>query len=654
MNALTEIRNRFADAFRGMPWLEGGYEDLLAMIRPAQDARFGDYQANCAMPLANRLGKSAREVASEIVNALGVDDLCGNVEIAGPGFINLTLNDDWLESQARHALGDSRLGVEPVKKPRQFVVDYSSPNIAKTLHVGHIRSSVIGDVLAKTLRFVGHQVVTDNHLGDWGTQFGMIIYGYKHFLDQASYQAHPVSELGRLYKLVRKLMDYQDAVRTLPAARELLQKQQAALSRIQETPASSDKKEEKQRQKDIGALNQKIAEQHESIASIEKTIANVSSDPSMAEMVTQHPEIGRAVLDETSALHAGDATNVKLWNEFLPHCRKDIQRIYERLDIQFDHELGESFYQPYLQAVVDDFEAKGFARMSDGAMCVFLDGFETPMIIQKKDGAFLYSTTDLATIKYRIDTWDADVILYVVDHRQQEHFDKLFNAARLWGYHNVELHHISFGTVLGDDGKPYKTRSGDTVGLEGLLDEAEARALAIAVEQNPELTAEQQAEISKVVGIGGLKYADLSQNRASDYKFSYEKMLALKGNTATYLQYSYARVQGILRKLNIDAETFRKSPRPFQFAEPVERQLTLKLLQFSEALNEVLVEYKPNVLCIYLLELTQNFFQFYDQCSVKDAENADLQASRLQLCDLTARTIKTGLSLLGIGVLDQM
>jgi arginyl-tRNA synthetase len=654
MNPLTELRNRFSKAFDSLLELSESRSEWLNMIRPAQDSKFGDYQANFAMPLAGKLGKPARDIAAAVVRQLNIDELCQSVEIAGPGFINLKLRDEWLKRSAEKCFGDPRLGIAPVSSPKQYVVDYSSPNVAKPMHVGHIRSTVIGDALAKTLRFAGHQVITDNHLGDWGTQFGMIIYGFKHFADQQAYQSSPVTELGRIYKLVRSLMDYHEAVINLPTAKELLQKQANALEHLQAQPKAADKQTEKSRGKELDGLKAKIAEQQIFIEELSAKIASVESDSALKKMAEEHTAIGTAVLEETSQLHAGDPANLQLWHEFLPYCREDIQRIYRRLDIQFDYELGESFYHDQLQAIVDDFEAKGFAVTSEGAVCVFLPNYETPMIIQKKDGAFLYSTSDLATIKYRVEQWHADVVLYVVDHRQHEHFEKLFEATRLWGYTDVELHHVSFGTVLGDDGKPYKTRSGDTVGLEGLLDEAESRALAIAAEQNPNLTAEQLREISVIVGIGGLKYADLSQNRATDYKFSYEKMLALKGNTATYLQYSYARVQGILRKLEIDPASLRASPAPIEFTEPIERQLTLKLLRFGEAIDEVLVEYKPNILCNYLFELTQTFFQFYDQCSVKDAATDGLRLSRLQLCDWTAQTIKTGLGLLGIQILDQM
>jgi len=353
-------------------------------------------------------------------------------------------------------------------------------------------------------------------------------------------------------------------------------------------------------------------------------------------------------------LHKGDEENIALWKEFLPECLKDIQKIYDRLDIKFDHVLGESFYHDELANVVNDLEAKGFTQISDGAVCIFLDNQETPMIIQKADGAYLYSTTDLATIKYRMDNMKSDACLYVVDHRQSEHFEKLFDVAAKWGYDESELTHVSFGTVLGEDGTPFKTRSGDTVGLESLLDEAQSRALVVAIENNSELPTERHDEISKVVGLGAIKYADLSQNRASDYKFSYDKMLATRGNTATYLQYAYARVHGIARKTDANWEAIRANPVPFEFEKEIERTLAVKLLQFVEAIDEVLVEYKPNILCNYLFELAQLFAKFFDQCSVKDAGSDSLKTSRLQLCDLTARTIKTGLGLLGIKVLDKM
>lgn len=653
MNALQEIKNRFKPVLDTMV---DDSTDLLNMIRPVKDGNFGDYQVNCAMPLKNRLGKPPRDIANDMLEQIEINDICQNAEVAGPGFINLTLDDGWLNQTIAAAFTDARIGVPKVADPRTFVVDFSSPNVAKPMHVGHIRSTVIGDALSRILRFVGHHVISDNHLGDWGTQFGMIIYGYKHFAEASAYETAPIQELGRLYKFVRRLIDYHAAVKGLPDAEMLLEKQQAALEKVSSYESTGDKKADKQNKKDRQNLNDKIKTQQELIADLKVTIQRVDADADIRKLAQQHPTIGEEVLRETAALHAGDEQNLKLWHEFLPFCREDIQRIYNRLGVSFDHELGESFYHSQLGEVAESFKAKGLARESEGALCIFMDDFDTPMIIQKKDGAFLYSTSDLATIKYRMEEWKADAILYVVDHRQHEHFDKLFAAATKWGYEDVELNHVSFGTVLGEDGKPYKTRSGDTVGLEGLLDEAETRARAIAVEldKGKELSDAQLDNIATVVGIGGLKYIDLSQNRSSDYKFSYDKMLALKGNTATYLQYSYARVQGILRKGDVDVDTLRSSPHPFLLSEDLERKLALSLSRFSEALEEVLIDFKPNLLASYLFELTQVFFQFYDQCQVLKAEDEAVKQSRLQLCDLTGRTIKTGLSLLGIQVVDKM
>ena len=653
MSALQEIKKRFK------PVLDSMVEDstaLLAMIRAAKDGNFGDYQVNCAMSLKGVLNRPPREIATDMIEKIELSDLCQTVEVAGPGFINLTLRDDWLCQQLAAALTDERLAVTNVEQPKNYVVDYSSPNVAKPMHVGHIRSTVIGDAIARVLKFVGHHVVSDNHLGDWGTQFGMIIYGYKHFADEPSYADSPIKELGRIYRHVRKLIDYHAAVQKLPEAKELLEKQNAALQKVLAYEPSGDKKADKQNKKDQQNLRDKITDQKKLIESLEAKIATVCDNAALLVDANSHSDIGDCVLAETARLHEGDEQNMKLWNEFLPFCRDDIQRIYNRLDVAFDYELGESYYQDQLAAVAESFKSKGLATISGGALCVFMDEFDTPMIIQKKDGAFLYATTDLATIKYRVEEWNADAILYVVDHRQHQHFDKLFAAARKWGYQDVELEHVSFGTVLGEDGKPFQTRAGETVGLEGLLDQAESRAREVAAAQDKDgrLSESELDEISTVVGLGGLKYIDLSQNRASDYKFSYDKMLALKGNTATYLQYSYARVQGIFRKGNVDVEALRSGTPNFLLDQEVERKLALNLMRFGEALAEVLVEYKPNMLANYLFELTQVFFQFYDQCPVLNLDDENVQASRLQLCDLTARTIKTGLSLLGIRIVDKM
>lgn len=654
MNPLQQIRTRFAPL---LSQLQVDPADYLGLIRPAQDTRFGDYQANFAMPLAGKLKRNSRELAAEIVSQLDLSGLCDSPEVAGPGFINLRIRDGWLQEQLQAALTDPRIGVEPAKEPKTYVIDYSSPNVAKPMHVGHIRSTVIGDSLSKTISFLGHRVITDNHLGDWGTQFGMIIYGFKHFGDRAEYQKSPIAHLTGLYRLVRKLVDYREALADLPKTEKFLQETESKLKQLRAQPAPADKREAKELAKEIDKTTARFAEQREDIASLQKKIAAVEADPRLSQLAAEHSRIDQAVLEETAKLHAGDADNLKLWQEVLPYCREDMQRIYSRLTIRFDHELGESFYHEMLGPVVSSLKQSGLARESDGAICVFLDGFDTPMIVQKRDGAFLYSTSDLATIEYRVKTWNPDVILYVVDHRQHEHFEKLFAAARLWGYKDVDLVHVSFGTVLGDDGKPFKTREGDTVGLESLLDEAESKARNVLSQlhgEGGEQLPENAGKIAEVIGIGALKYADLSQNRASDYKFSYDKMLELRGNTATYSQYCYARVMGILRNAETTIEALQGQPAPIQFTEPIERTLGLALARFGETLEEVTVDYRPNLLASYLFDLTQTFFRFYDQCSVVQAATPELKVSRLQLCALTAMTIRTGLGLLGIEVVERM
>jgi len=651
MNTLDAIKSRFQIVLCELTDEPGS---LLSMIRPTQDDSFGDYQANCAMPLGKKLGKPPREIATELADKVDLAGLCGDIEVAGPGFINLTLAPDYIKSELSAAFVDDRLGIALAENPRTVVVDYSSPNVAKPMHVGHIRSTVIGAALAKIHRFLGHKVITDNHLGDWGTQFGMIIYGYKHFVSQDNFQSDPVLELSRVYKFVRVLTDYHSAKHKLSEVQDTLDKQLQALERVKGIDTQGDKAKVKQQKKDINRLGEKILAQQEALQQLSATIDSVEADQQLLNVAMQHADIEQQVSNETVKLHEGDSENRALWDEFLPYCLDDINRLYKRLNVQFDHTHGESFYHDQLPGVIEQFISSGMAKEDNGALCVFMDGYDAPMIIRKKDGAFNYSTTDLATIQYRIKEWRADTMLYVVDHRQSDHFDKLFEAARLWGYTDVEMTHVSFGTVLGDDGKPFKTRAGDTVGLEGVLDEAETRALEIASQQNPDLDPDRQQLIGKVVGIGAFKYADLSQNRSSDYKFSYDKMLALRGNTATYLQYANARVHGILRNLNVSAADLRAHPAAFILDEPVERQLALKLLQLGQALDDVLLEYKPNLLCNYLFDLAQLFARFFDQCSVRDASSPELQTSRLQLCELTARTLSQGLDLLGIDSLDRI
>ncbi|MFO0901916.1 MAG: arginine--tRNA ligase [Pirellulales bacterium] len=658
MNLLSELQSRFRTALASFT---PDPAPLLDMIRPAQDARFGDYQANFAMPLAKQLGRPPRDVAADVVAQLQIDDLCTAPEVAGPGFINLRIRDEVLAAAANAALIDSHLGVPRPAQPRTYIVDFSAPNVAKPMHVGHIRSTVIGDSICRLLRFLGHRVVSDNHLGDWGTQFGMVIYGYKHFVDPTAFAAHPVAELSRLYRLVNNLVDYHDQHAQLPKLEHALAERTATLERLRAEPPVADKAAEKKRVAALRKAESQQKEAAESLQSTQKKIAAVDENPALAPLAQAHPHIGQAVLAETAKLHAGDEENGRLWRQFLPLCRQEIHRIYQRLDVAFDEELGESFYHDQLEAVVEEFLAKGLARESDGAICVFLPDFDAPMIIRKRDGAFLYATTDLATIRYRVERWRPDAILYVVDHRQGEHFDKLFAAARLWGQRDIELTHVAFGTVLGSDGKPFKTRAGDTVGLEGLLDEGVRKALAVVSESDDrkpeggEFSPEQRQAIAERVGIAALKYADLSQHRTSDYEFSYDKMLALDGNTAAYMQYSYARVQGIFRRGQVELEQLVADPDArIRCDAPEERALTLALVRFPEALADALVDYRPNQLTIYLYELTRKFSAFFEACSVLRADTDQQRKSRLALCALTARIVRQGLELLGIQVVDRM
>jgi len=689
MQIIAELRKCFVAPLTtlfqqaGIEDYRGQLESALGMIRPAQNAGFGDYQANFAMPLSKPLGMKSQDIGAKVVQLADLSQLCSKVEVAGPGFINLTLTDDYLVQQAMTAfdggahpqagspiagevapVGD-RLGVQWAEDPKTIVVDFSSPNVAKPMHVGHIRSTVIGDSVSKVCRYLGHRVITDNHLGDWGTQFGMIIYGYKHFGDGPAYQSAPVKELSRLYRLVRQIMDVLEKQAAVPKLQTLVGDLETELADAKSVVAAANeggqKKEIKSAKQKLGQIESRLNDNQETLSKTIGGLEVAAKDDVLQSLVKQHGNIGTAVLEETSKLHAGDQENLQLWREMLPHCHDEIDRVYSRLNIKFDHCLGESFYHDQLAPTVAKLQASGLVKQSNGAQCIFLEEFDAPMIVQKRDGAFLYATTDLATIEYRMQHWHPDKMLYVVDHRQKEHFDKLFLVADKMGYQAVEKTHVSFGTVMGPDGKPYKTRSGDTVGLEGLIDEAVAKALEVvslveqSKKQGPEFSEAQRSAIAEVVGVGALKYGDLSQNRTSDYKFDFDQMVALEGNTATYLQYGYARVNGIFGKVGVSADSLVAQHPKLMITNDAERALLLSLVRFQDALEEVLVDYRPNLLCVYLFEMTQTFFSFYNRkdCHVDGAQK-DVQLSRLVMCDLVARTIKTGLALLGIGVVEKM
>ncbi|QDT16527.1 arginine--tRNA ligase [Alienimonas californiensis] len=663
MDFLDAARTRFAPALA--PYLAEGTTaaEFLDLIRPAKDPQFGDFQANFAMPLAKRAQRPPRELAAEIVAAAELTDLFDPPEVAGPGFINLRVRDDVLAAETAKLAADERLGVPVAEAPQTITVDFSSPNVAKPMHVGHLRTTVIGDAVVRILKFQGHHVIGDNHLGDWGTQFGMILYGYKNFRNEAAYQADPVTELARLYRTVNTLSDYHAAKKKLPKLEAAVEKSRQAVA---DAPPPADKAAKKQRAK----LEAEAKTAFEAIEAAEKKIAAIDSDPTLKKLADAHPEIAAAARKETAKLHAGDAENRRLWEEFLPPCLAALQVIYDRLGVQHDAVYGESFYQPMLADVVDELLTRGIAEESDGAVVVRNNvdpagkPVPGPFVIRKGDGAFLYGTTDLATVKHHVDELGADVMLYVVDSRQGDHFANVAATARRWGFTDTDFRHVSFGTVMGEDRKPFKTRSGDTIGLESLLDEAVERALAIVSENDdakpdgPELDAAERRAVAEAVGMGGIKYADLAHNRESDYVFSWDKMLSTTGNTATYMQYAHARVCGIFRRGSVDRNALRaewtSGNGEILLTDPAERAMALQLNRFAEAVREASRDHRPNVLTDYLFETAKAFSAFFEACPVLKAESEELKTSRLILADTTARVVAAGLGLLGIRVLERM
>ncbi len=561
------------------------------LVRPCPDPKFGDYQSNALMALAKERKMNPRQLATEAVANLDVGEWCEKVEIAGAGFLNFRLKTTALAQTLEAAVRGEHLFFQKTTQPRMVVVDFSSPNVAKPMHVGHIRSTILGDCLARTLHLLGHRVVTDNHIGDWGTQFGKLLVGWKQQLDRAVLDRDPISEMERLYKAVN-------------AASE--------------------------------------------------------TDPAVLE----------AARSELVKLQGGDEENLRIWREMIELSQHQFDTIYGRLGVKFDYALGESFYNPRLKAVVQELRDRGLARESEGAVCVFSDGalpakqdpflkqqdgewLPHPCLIQKSDGAANYATTDLATLAHRLEMWQPDEIVYVTDGRQQLHFQQLFAVFRRWHPEaGVKLAHVWFGSILGDDGKPFKTRSGETVKLAGLLDEAEERAFQTVTEKNPGLPEAQRREIARVIGLGAIKYADLLPNRQSDYVFSWDKMLALQGNTAPYLLYAYARLRSIFRKA-AETSNIQHSTSNIQLSAPEEILLARHLLNFGLVLEAVAEEHRPNFLCNYLYELSGHFARFYENCPVLKAEAAE-RGSRLALCDLTGRVLQQGLEVLGIETVEQM
>jgi arginyl-tRNA synthetase len=557
-------------------------------LTPATDPRFGDYQTNAALVLGKQRGENPRALAEKIVGQLNVGDLCEPPVIAGPGFINFTLRPGAVAEKTASILGDERLGVVETESPRRIVIDFGSPNVAKPMHVGHIRSTVLGDALARIATFLGHEVIRDNHIGDWGTQFGMVIYGWKNLLDQRALQQNPLTEIVRIYK---------------------------------------------------------------------QTNALAASDPQVREACRQ----------ELVKLQGGDKENIDIWNECVAFSMQDFEHVYELLDIHYDIQCGESFYNDRLPDVVERLLKSGIAEISEGAVVVFFRDIpelaDKPGIIRKRDGGFNYATTDIATIDYRLDDLKADSVWYVVGAPQTLHFKQIFEIARRQGY-KADLRHITFGSILGEDRKLMKTRSGENVPLRELLEEACRRARKIIDEKNPDLSEAEKIDVAQKIGIGAVKYADLSQYRMTDYVFLWEKMLSLQGNTAPYLQNAYVRIRSIFRRAGESAartplrdgkeETGRRSEATgLALTNPAEINLAKRLCQFAEIIPQVLNDFRPNILANYLFEVANSFHTFYEACPVLKSEEP-ARSSRLALCDLTGQVLYRGLDLLGIKVPEKM
>jgi arginyl-tRNA synthetase len=641
MTLIEQIRAAFRPALSQLSPDPAKVSVYLGMVKTAANPEHGDYQANMAMPLGKSLGKKPPEVAGKITKSLAVGDMLEPPQVAGPGFINLRLKNDWIADQVRTMAADERLGVAPAPKPRTFVIDYSSPNVAKPMHVGHLRSAIIGDALTRLLRYLGHTVITDNHLGDWGTQFGMLIYGYKTLLDKDEYKKDPLRELARLYVAVRKI---DETVEILSRG------------------YNEFRDEERFRADPVAELTRLY------VNGVKRAKGSGDDDEDDDRKGPVPNPVKDAYRQETAKLHAGDAENVRLWNEFMPACMAEIHATYERLGLlPFDHEHGESFYQSMLADVVGSLAAKDVSEPGEGGAVIVRGDRDQIALVRKRDGAFTYTTTDLATVKYRVDHWKPDAILYVVDFRQGQHFANLFAAARHWGFQQIELQHVSFGSVLGKDGKPIKTREGGATELMALLDRAielggtafeltywKRRAAGYDVPKWEDMGDEEKGQIAEAVGIGAVKYADLSQNRTSDYKFDFAKMLATDGNTATYMQYAYARCRAIFRKGQVDESRFRTNPPPVRITHPAERALALQLLRFEDALQTAAAEYMPHHITGYLWDLAKAFSGFFENCPVLTADTPELRDSRLVLVDLTGRVIRQALDLLGIRTVERM
>lgn len=552
-----------------------------AAVRQSAKAQFGDYQANGVMGVAKKLGMNPREFAQKVLDVLDLDGIANKTEIAGPGFINIFLDPGFLAKQASLALSDERLGIA-AEQPQTIVADYSAPNVAKEMHVGHLRSTIIGDAVVRTLEFLGHNVIRANHIGDWGTQFGMLIANLERVEKEQGEVSMELADLEGFYRESKKLYD-------------------------------------------------------------------------------EDEEFAARARGYVVKLQGGDEHCAKMWKKLVDVTMIQNQLNYDRLNVSLTRKdvMGESMYNDMLSVIVSDLKEKGLAVESDGAQVVFLDEYKNkdgdPMgvIVQKRDGGFLYTTTDIACAKYRYETLGADRVLYFIDSRQHQHLMQAWSIVRKAGYvpESVSLEHHAFGMMLGKDGRPFKTRAGGTVRLADLLDEACERAQKLIEEKNPDLASEEKANIANTVAMAAVKYSDLSKHRTTDYIFDWDNMLAFEGNTAPYMQYAYTRVASIFAKANIDMNSLTGE---IIISEEREQALLSKLLQFEEAVQSVAKEGQPHLMCSYLFELAGQFSSFYEACPILNNEDDAIKQSRLKMAALTAKTIKQGLDLLGIETLERM
>lgn len=577
MNIQTLLSEKINQALQ----LAGADEQADALVRQSSKPQFGDYQANGIMAAAKKLGKNPREFAEQALQHLDLTGIAQKLEIAGPGFINIFLADNWLAEQANQALQQPQLGIRS-PQPQTIVVDYSSPNVAKEMHVGHLRSTIIGDAVVRVLEFLGNQVIRANHVGDWGTQFGMLI-AYLEKMEQQQASAMELSDLESFYREAKKHYD---------------------------------------------------------------------EDPQFAEKSRQY----------VVKLQSGDAYCRSMWRKLVDITMQQNQHNYDRLNVTLTNQdvMGESLYNPMLPGIVADLKKQGLAVEDQGAWVVYLDEFKNkdgdPMgvIVQKKDGGFLYTTTDIAAAKYRFETLKADRVLVFSDTRQSQHMQQAWLITRKAGYvpERFSLEHKNFGMMLGKDGKPFKTRTGGTVKLADLLDEALERASNLMNEKAPHLTEQEKQAVIEAVAIGAVKYADLSKNRTTDYVFDWDNMLSFEGNTAPYMQYAYTRIRSLFNRSEVRVEQLQQAQ--ILVSEEKEHQLALKLLQFEEAVQTVAKEGTPHILCAYLYELAGVFSSFYEQCPILNHQDKDISLSRLKLALLTEQTLKIGLDLLGIKTVEKM